>query len=85
MEKTIIDSFNNTIKFFYDESTDSITVTNSALDNTVMNVVRNTSSDCEGLDVFMIAEYVNYNDWSDTSTKDQLRTFWDENKKNKMI
>jgi hypothetical protein len=82
MEKIITDSLNNTITMKYDESTDSVTVKNSGISDTFMEVTRNKA---EGVidDVIMLEEFKNYPDWSDDLGKRELRAFWDENKKDK--
>jgi hypothetical protein len=83
MEKIVTDSIGNTITFNYDALTDSITVVNSAVGSESMNVIMNTSEASVGMDVIMIAEYLNYDNWSDIDVRNQLKNFWDENKVNK--
>lgn len=80
MEKAITDSLGNTITMKYDVDTDTVSVKNSAISDVFMEVTKNTSVED---DVIMLQEYINYTDWSDDLGKKELRSFWDENKKNK--
>jgi hypothetical protein len=80
MEKAITDSLGNTITMKYDVDTDTVSVKNSAISDVFMEVTKNTAVED---DVIMLQEYINYSDWSDDLGKKELRSFWDENKKNK--
>ncbi len=83
MEQTLTDTLNNTIVFKYDESTDSVSVKNSAVSAEFMEVVKNTDSLVVEFDVIMITEFLEYDTWSDDETRGQLRIFWDEHKVSK--
>ena len=83
MEQTLTDSLNNTIVFKHDESTDSISVKNSAVSAEFMEVVKNTDELVIGSDVIMIPDFLEYDTWSDDETRGQLKLFWDEHKVNK--
>jgi hypothetical protein len=83
MEQTLTDSLNNTIVFKYDESTDSVSVKNSAVSAEFMEVVKNTDSLVVADDVIMIPDFLEYDTWSDDETRGQLRIFWDEHKVSK--
>jgi len=83
MEQTLTDTLGNTIVFKYDESTDSVSVKNSAVSAEFMEVVKNTDSLVVEFDVIMITEFLEYDTWSDDETRGQLRIFWDEHKVSK--
>ena len=83
MEQTKIDTLGNTITFKYDETTDSVSVKNSAVSENFMEVVKNTDKDCIEFNLVMIPEFLQYDNWSDDLTKTELKSFWDANKKNK--
>ena len=83
MEQTLTDTLNNTIVFKYNESTDSVSVKNSAVSAEFMEVVKNTDSLVVEFDVIMITEFLEYDTWSDDETRGQLRIFWDEHKVSK--
>ena len=83
MEQTLTDSLNNTIVFKYDESTDSVSVKNSAVSAEFMEVVKNIDSLVVEFDVIMITEFWEYDTWSDDETRGQLKSFWDEHKVSK--
>jgi len=80
MEQTLTDTLGNTIVFKYDESTDSVSVKNSAVSGEFMEVVKNTDSLVVEFDVIMISDFWEYDTWSDDETRGQLRLFWDEHK-----
>ena len=83
MEKTLTDTLGNTIVFKYDESTDSVSVKNSAVSTEFMEVVKNIDSLVVEFDVIMITEFWEYDTWSDDETRGQLKLFWDEHKVSK--
>ena len=83
MEQTLTDTLGNTIVFKYDESTDSVSVKNSAVSAEFMEVVKNIDSLVVDLDVIMITEFWEYDTWSDDETRGQLKLFWDEHKVSK--
>ena len=83
MEQTLTDTLGNTIVFKYDESTDSVSVKNSAVSAEFMEVVKNTDSLVVEFDVIMITEFWEYDTWSDDETRGQLKLFWDEHKVSK--
>jgi hypothetical protein len=83
MEQTLTDSLNNTIVFKYDESSDSVFVKNSAVSAEFMEVVKNTSELVIDLDVIMIPDFLEYDTWSDTDIRRELKSFWDAHKVNK--
>jgi hypothetical protein len=83
MEQTLTDSLNNTIVFKYDESSDSVFVKNSAVGVEFMEVVKNTSELVIDLDVIMIPDFLEYDTWSDTDIRRELKSFWDEHKVSK--
>ena len=83
MEQTLTDSLNNTIVFKHDESTDSVSVKNSAVSTEFMEVVKNIDIDVVDLDVIMIPDFLEYDTWSDDETRGQLKLFWDEHKVSK--
>jgi hypothetical protein len=83
MEQTLTDTLGNTIVFKYDESTDSVSVKNSAVSGEFMEVVKNIDSLVVDLDVIMITEFWEYDTWSDDETRGQLKLFWDEHKVSK--
>ena len=83
MEQTLTDSLNNTIVFKHDESTDSVSVKNSAVSTEFMEVVKNTDELVIGSDVIMIPDFLEYDTWSDDETRGQLKLFWDEHKVSK--
>jgi len=83
MEQTLTDSLNNTIVFKHDESTDSVSVKNSAVSAEFMEVVKNTDSLVVADDVIMIPDFLEYDTWSDAETRSSLRVFWDEHKVSK--
>ena len=83
MEQTLTDTLGNTIVFKYDESTDSVSVKNTAVSAEFMEVVKNTDSLVVEFDVIMITEFLEYDTWSDDETRGQLRIFWDEHKVSK--
>ena len=80
MEQTLTDTLGNTIVFKYDESTDSVSVKNSAVSTEFMEVVKNIDIDVVDLDVIMIPDYLDWDTWSDDETRGQLKLFWDEHK-----
>ena len=80
MEQTLTDTLNNIIVFKYDESTDSVSVKNSAISDKFMEVVKNTDSLVVEFDVIMIPDFLEYDTWSDDETKRQLKLFWHEHK-----
>jgi hypothetical protein len=71
----------NTITFNYDETTDVVTVTNSSLDNTPMELLKNNSEDVDPNVVYIAGTDMTV--WSDDETKKQLINFWVVNKKEK--
>ena len=81
MEQTLIDTLGNTITFNYDETTDVVTVTNSSLDNTPMELLKNNSEDVDPNVVYIAGTDMTV--WSDDETKKQLINFWVVNKKEK--
>ena len=83
MEQTLTDTLGNTIVFKYDETTDSVSVKNSAVSTEFMEVVKNIDSLVVEFDVIMITEFWEYDTWSDDETRGQLKLFWDEHKVNK--
>ena len=83
MEQTLTDTLGNTIVFKYDESTDSVSVKNSAVSTEFMEVVKNIDIDVVDLDVIMIPDYLDWDTWSDDETRGQLKLFWDEHKVSK--
>jgi hypothetical protein len=83
MEQTLTDTLGNTIVFKYDESTDSVSVKNSAVSTEFMEVVKNIDSLVVEFDVIMITEFWEYDTWSDDETRGQLKLFWDEHKVSK--
>ena len=83
MEQTLTDTLGNTIVFKYDESTDSVSVKNSAVGVEFMEVVKNIDSLVVEFDVIMITEFWEYDTWSDDETRGQLKLFWDEHKVSK--
>ena len=83
MEQTLTDSLNNTIVFKHDESTDSVSVKNSAVSAEFMVVTKNSSELCVADDVIMIPDFLEYDTWSDDETRGQLKLFWDEHKVSK--
>ena len=83
MEQTLTDTLGNTIVFKYDESTDSVSVKNSAVSTEFMEVVKNIDSLVAEFDVIMITEFWEYDTWSDDETRGQLKLFWDEHKVSK--
>lgn len=83
MEQTLTDTLGNTITFKYDESTDSVSVKNSAVSAEFMEVVKNIDSLVVDLDVIMIPDFWEYDTWSDDETRGQLKLFWDEHKVSK--
>ena len=83
MEQTLTDTLGNTIVFKYDESTDSVSVKNSAVSAEFMEVVKNIDIDVVDLDVIMIPDFLEYDTWSDDETRGQLKLFWDEHKVSK--
>jgi hypothetical protein len=83
MEQTLTDTLGNTIVFKYDESTDSVSVKNSAVGVEFMEVVKNIDSLVVEFDVIMIPEFSEYDTWSDDETRGQLKLFWDEHKVSK--
>ena len=83
MEQTLTDTLGNTIVFKYDESTDSVSVKNSAVSAEFMEVVKNIDSLVAEFDVIMITEFWEYDTWSDDETRGQLKLFWDEHKVSK--
>jgi hypothetical protein len=83
MEQTLTDTLGNTIVFKYDESTDSVSVKNSAVGVEFMEVVKNIDSLVVEFDVIMITEFWEYDTWSDDETLGQLKLFWDEHKVSK--
>ena len=83
MEQTLTDTLGNTIVFKYDESTDSVSVKNSAVSTEFMEVVKNTDSLVAEFDVIMIPDFLEYDTWSDDETRGQLKLFWDEHKVSK--
>jgi hypothetical protein len=48
-----------------------------------MVITKNTSEACIADDVIMIPEFLEYDTWSDSETRGQLRVFWDEHKVSK--
>ena len=83
MEQTLTDTLGNTIVFKYDETTDSVSVKNTAVSGEFMEVVKNTDSLVVEFDVIMIPEFWEYDTWSDDETRAQLKLFWDEHKVSK--
>ena len=83
MEQTLTDTLGNTIVFKYDETTDSVSVKNSAVSTEFMEVVKNIDSLVVEFDVIMITEFWEYDTWSDDETRGQLKLFWDEHKVSK--
>lgn len=83
MEQTLTDTLGNTIVFKYDESTDSVSVKNSAVSAEFMVVIKNSSELCVADDVIMIPDFLEYDTWSDDETRGQLKLFWDEHKVSK--
>ena len=81
MVQTLIDTLGNTITFNYDETTDVVTVTNSSLDNTPMELLKNNSEDVDPNVVYIAGTDMTV--WSDDETKKQLIHFWVVNKKEK--
>jgi hypothetical protein len=81
MVQTLIDTLGNTITFNYDETTDVVTVTNSSLDNTPMELLKNNSEDVDPNVVYIAGTDMTV--WSDDETKKQLINFWVVNKKEK--
>ena len=77
MEQTLTDTLGNTVVFKYDESTDSVSVKNSAVSTEFMEVVKNIDSLVVDFDVIMITEFWEYDTWSDDETRGQLKLFWD--------
>ena len=65
MAQTLTDTLGNTIVFKYDESTDSVSVKNSAVSAEFMEVVKNIDSLVVDLDVIMIPDFWEYDTWSD--------------------
>jgi len=83
MEQTLTDTLGNTIVFKYDETTDSVSVKNTAVSGEFMEVVKNIDSLVVEFDVIMIPEFSEYDTWSDDATRGQLKLFWDEHKVSK--
>jgi len=83
MEQTLTDTLGNTIVFKYDETTDSVSVKNSAVSSEFMEVIKNIDKDVISFDVIMIPEFLEYDTWSDDATRSSLRGFWDEHKVSK--
>ena len=83
MEQTLTDTLGNTIVFKYDETLDSVSVKNSAVSAEFMEVVKNIDIDVVNLDVIMIPDYLDWDNWSDGLTKTELKSFWDEHKVSK--
>jgi hypothetical protein len=83
MEQTLTDTLGNTIVFKYDESTDSVSVKNSAVGVEFMEVVKNIDSLVVEFDVIMIPDYLDWDNWSDDLTRSELKSFWDEHKVSK--
>jgi len=82
MELTLTDTLGNTIVFKYDESTDSVSVKNSAVSGEFMVITKNTAEACVADDVIMIPDFLEYDTWSDSETRGELRVFWNEHKVN---
>jgi hypothetical protein len=83
MEQTLTDTLGNTIVFKYDETTDSVSVKNSAVSTEFMEVVKNIDILVVEFDVIMITEFWEYDTWSDDETRGQLKLFWNEHKVSK--
>ena len=81
MTQNITDSHGNTITFNYDNTTDTITVTNSSLGDSSM-VVKTNDADGVKSDVIMIVG-ADMTTWSDENTNKELINFWFTNKKTK--
>jgi hypothetical protein len=83
MEQTLTDTLGNTIVFKYDETTDSVSVKNSAVSSEFMEVIKNIDSLVVEFDVIMIPEFLEYDTWSDDESRGKLKLFWDEHKVSK--
>lgn len=81
MEQTLTGASGNIITLKYDESTDTVSVKNTLVGDSFMNVLRN---DAEGVDphTLMIEGY-NISNWDDEESRVQLFNFWEINKINK--
>lgn len=83
MEQTKTDTLGNTITFMYDNTTDTVYVKNSVINDKFMEVTKNIDKDAIEFNVIMIPEFLEYDKWSDDLTRSDLRTFWETNKINK--
>ena len=79
MVQTLTDTLGNTITFNYDETTDVVTVTNSSLENTPMELLKNNSEGVDSNVVYIFGTDMTV--WSDDETKKELINFWVLNKK----
>lgn len=83
MEKKITDSLGNEITLVYDETTDSVTVNNPAVDGDFHEITRNQLSKPElVLEIEGISGEGSWEEWSDLDTRNEVVEFWLENKKN---
>jgi hypothetical protein len=83
MEQTITDSLGNDITIIYDETTDTLTVKNPAVDEDFHGVTRLDSSKPEMVIVIEGTDGPDsWESWSDEQTRQTLAQIWLDNKKN---
>jgi hypothetical protein len=83
MEQIITDSLGNDITVVYDETTDTVTVKNPAVDNDFHEITRFEQSKP---DMVVVIEGLDgegsWETWSDIDARNSVVEFWLENKKN---
>jgi hypothetical protein len=84
MEQTITDSLGNEITVIYDETTDTLTVKNPAVDEDFHEVTRvELSKPDMVIEIEGITGPDSWESWSDMETRNVLVQIWEENKKDK--
>lgn len=84
MEQIITDSLSNVITIIYNETTDTLTVKNSAVDGDFHEVTRMQPSKPDMVIKIEGTEGTDsWESWSDVETREILHQIWDENKKDK--
>ena len=83
MEQKITDTLGNEITLQYDETTDTVTVNNPAVDNEFHEITRSEISKPDMvLEIEGIEGEGSWEGWSDDATRNEVVKFWMENKKN---
>jgi len=80
MEKTITDSFGNTITMNYETETDKVLVKNSTIGDTFVEF---TINDVMSTPLITVDGFIGENGLRDTNTRAELISFWETNKVNK--